>query len=121
MGKQNIEVVDNMEFLIEELHKEWDRSGADKASVFISLKDVEEINRAILVRIAKVQKKAENEEIDFKKFIKLTKESYVLLRLARKIKTEEHRTYNNGTCYVFEVHLDRDELKLFKKMFRKMV
>lgn len=121
MRKQNIEVVDNMEFLIEELHKEWDRSGADKASVFISLKDVEEINRAILVRIAKVQKKAENEEIDFKKFIKLTKESYVLLRLARKIKTEEHRTYNNGTCYVFEVRLDRDELKLYSKMFRKMV
>lgn len=121
MGKQNSDVVKNMEFLIEELHMEWDRSGADKASVFISLNDVEDVNKAILLRIAKVQKKAEDEGIDFKKFIKLSKECYVLLRLARKIKTEEHRTYNNGTCYVFEVHLDRDELKLFRKMFKKMM
>ena len=121
MGKVNIEVVENMEFLIDELHKEWDRSGADKASVFISLNDVEALNRAILVCIDKVQKKAESEESDFQKYIKLTKESYVLLRLARKIKTEEHRTYHNGNCYVLEVHLDRDELKLFRKMFKKMV
>lgn len=41
----------------------------------------------------------------------------MLLRLARKIKTEEHKAYRNGTCYEFEVALDKDELKLFKEMF----
>lgn len=35
MGKQNKEIIDNMEFLMKELHKEWDRTGAVKASVFI--------------------------------------------------------------------------------------
>ena len=41
MGKQNKEIIDNMEFLMKELHKEWDRTGADKASVSISLNNVE--------------------------------------------------------------------------------
>lgn len=117
MGKQNKEIIDNMEFLIKELHKEWDRTGAEKASVSISLNDVEDVHKAILLRIAKQQKRAENDKITFKKSVKLSKESYVLLRLARKIKTEEHKTYHNGTCYEFEVALDKDELSLFKEMF----
>lgn len=117
MGKQNKEIIDNMEFLMKELHKEWDRTGAEKASVSISLNDVEDVHKAILLRIAKQQKRAENDKITFKKSVKLSKESYVLLRLARKIKTEEHKTYHNGTCYEFEVALDKDELSLFKEMF----
>ena len=43
MGKQKNEIVENMDFLMNELHKEWDRSGAVKASVFISLNDVEDM------------------------------------------------------------------------------
>lgn len=117
MGKQNGEIIDNMEFLMKELHKEWDRTGAVKASVSISLNDVEDVHKVILLRIAKQQKRAENDKITFKKSIKLSKECYVLLRLARKIKTEEHKTYHNGTCYEFEVALDKDELSLFKEMF----
>lgn len=117
MGKQNKEIIDNMEFLMKELHKEWDRSGANKASVFISLDEVEEVNKTLLLRIAKQQKEAETGDITFKKSVKLSRECYILLRLARKIKAEEHKSYNNGTCYEFEVALDKDELKLFKEMF----
>ena len=121
MGKQNKEIIDNMEFLMKELHKEWDRSGANKASVFISLDEVEEVNKALLLRIAKQQKEAETGDITFKKSVKLSRECYILLRLARKIKAEEHKSYNNGTCYEFEVALDKDELKLFKEMFNGKV
>lgn len=117
MGKQNKEIIDNMEFLMKELHKEWDRSGANKASVFISLDEVEEVNKTLFLRIAKQQKEAETGNITFKKSVKLSRECYILLRLARKIKAEEHKSYNNGTCYEFEVALDKDELKLFKEMF----
>ena len=117
MGKQNKEIIDNMEFLMKELHKEWDRSGANKASVFISLDEVAEVNRTLFLRIAKQQKEAETGNITFKKSVKLSRECYILLRLARKIKAEEHKSYNNGTCYEFEVALDKDELKLFKEMF----
>jgi len=49
--------------------------------------------------------------------VRLSRECYILLRLARKIKTEESKIYRNGTCYEFEVALDKDELKLFKEMF----
>ena len=63
MGKQNKEIIDNMEFLMKELHKEWDRSGANKASVFISLNEVEDVNRTILLRISKKQKEAENSKV----------------------------------------------------------
>lgn len=121
MGKQNKEIIDNMEFLMKELHKEWDRSGANKASVFISLDEVEEVNKTLLLRIAKQQKEAETRDITFKKSVKLSRECYILLRLARKIKAEEHKSYNNGTCYEFEVALDKDELKLFKEMFNGKV
>lgn len=117
MGKQNKEIIDNMEFLMKELHKEWDRSGAVKASVFISLDEVEEVNKTLLLRIAKQQKEAEIGDITFKKSVKLSRECYILLRLARKIKAQEHKSYNNGTCYEFEVALDKEELKLFKEMF----
>mgnify|MGYP000330502135 FL=1 len=121
MGKQNKEIIDNMEFLMKELHKEWDRSGANKASFFISLDEVEEVNKTLLLRIAKQQKEAETGDITFKKSVKLSRECYILLRLARKIKAEEHKSYNNGTCYEFEVALDKDELKLFKEMFNGKV
>ncbi len=121
MEKKNKEITDNMEFLMKELHKEWDRSGANKASVFISLDEVEDVNRALLLRISKKQKEAEESYITFKQSVRLSRECYILLRLARKIKAEESRTYRNGTCYEFEVALDRDELKLFKKMFGRKV
>lgn len=121
MGKQNKEIIDNMEFLMKELHKEWDRSGANKASFFISLDEVEEVNKTLLLRIAKQQKEAETGDITFKKSVKLSRECYILLRLARKIKAEEHKSYNNGTYYEFEVALDKDELKLFKEMFNGKV
>lgn len=121
MGKQNKEIIDNMEFLMKELHKEWDRTGATKASVFISLDEVEDVHKAILLRIAKQQKEVEAGDITFKKSVKLSRECYILLRIARKIKAEEHKTYQNGNCYKFEVAFDKDELKLFKEMFNGKV
>ncbi len=121
MGKQNKEIMDNMEFLMKELHKEWDRSGANKASVFISLDEVEEVNKTILLRIAKKQREAEKGNITFKQGVRLSRECYILLRLARKIKTGETKSYRDGTCYEFEVAFDKEEWKLFKEMFSGMV
>ena len=73
MGKQNKEIIDNMEFLMKELHKEWDRTGAVKASVFISLEEVEDVNKVILLRIAKQHKEVENGDITFKKSVRLSR------------------------------------------------
>ena len=40
MKSDSTTVIKNMEFLVKELHKEWDRSGTSKASVIISLEEV---------------------------------------------------------------------------------
>ena len=37
MKSDSTTVIKNMEVLVKELHKEWDRSGVTKASVIISL------------------------------------------------------------------------------------
>lgn len=116
MGKQN-EMVKNMEFLLKELHKEWDRPGANKASVFISLDEVEEVNKVVLLRISKKQKEAESDALTFKQSVRLSRECYILLRLARKIKTGETKAYRGGTCYEFELEMDKEELKLYKELF----
>lgn len=47
MKSDSTTVIKNMEFLVKELHKEWDRSGAAKASVIISLDEVEAINEKV--------------------------------------------------------------------------
>ncbi len=70
---------------------------------------------------AEDMKEVEAGDITFKKSVRLSRECYILLRLARKIKAEEHKTYQNGNCYKFEVALDKDELKLFKEMFNGKV
>ena len=43
MKSDSTTVIKNMEFLVKELHKEWDRSGASKASVIITLEEVDGI------------------------------------------------------------------------------
>ena len=109
-----------MEFLMSELHKEWDRTGATKVSVFILLEEVEEINDKIVTTIAKWQNQAEN-TIDFKECVMLSRENYVLLRLARKIREEETKTYKLAENSEFVVDLDKEELKLYKSMFQDKI
>ena len=109
-----------MEFLMSELHKEWDRTGATKASVLISLEEVEEVNKTLVATIMKRQEQADK-AIDFKECVRLSKENYILLRLARKIKKEEDRTNKLALGLEFEVALDKEELKLFKGIFKSKV
>lgn len=121
MGKQNNGIIENMEFMMKELHREWDRSGADKASVFIALDEAEDVNKTILLRIAKQEKIVETGNITFKKSMRLSRECYILLRLARKIKVQEYKAYNDGAYGNLRVSLDREELKLFKELFNGKV
>ena len=59
-----------------ELHKEWDRTGATKASVLISLEEVEEVNKTLVATIMKRQEQADK-AIDFKECVRLSKENYI--------------------------------------------
>lgn len=117
MKKDSNEIVKDMEFLMKELHKEWDRSGVTKASVVISLQEVEEVNQVLLLKIAKTHELVEAKEMAFKESVTLSRECYVLLRLARKIKANEDKTNQEAMNLEFSVPLDKEELKLFKELF----
>lgn len=117
MKKDDKEFVNDMEFMMKELHKEWDRSGVTKASVVISLEEVEEVNQVLLLRIAKTHESTEAKEMTLKESLTLSRECYVLLRLARKIKAKEDKTNQKAMDLEFSVPLDKEELKLFKELF----
>nr|WP_294485165.1 hypothetical protein [uncultured Anaerosporobacter sp.] len=117
MNKDGKEIVNNMEVLMKELHKEWDRSGVTKASVVISIEEVEKVNKVLKMRIAKAQALAVEKMMTFKENIFLSRDCYVLLRLARKIKAKEDKTNKKAMDLEFSVELDKEELKLFKEMF----
>ena len=106
MKSDSTTVIKNMEFLVKELHKEWDRSGASKASVIIFLEEVDGIN--------------DEDGLTFKQSIAKSKECYVLLRVVRKIAKEKDKCEKQAIDNEFAIELDKDELKLFKGLFAEM-
>ena len=66
MKSDSTTVIKNMEFLVKELHKEWDRSGTSKASVIISLEEVDGINDKLKEIIYQTQKSVDEDELTFK-------------------------------------------------------
>lgn len=96
MKSDSTTVIKNMEFLVKELHKEWDRSGVTKASVIISLEEVDGINDKLKEIIYQTQKSVDEDELTFKQSIAKSKECYVLLRVVRKIARMTYFRYLRG-------------------------
>lgn len=111
------EMIKNMEFLMKELQKEWERSGVTKATVIILPEDVEGINQTFAKRIVKQQESLENDTMTFVQSIRLSRENYVLLRLIKKIKEKEDRILQKGEGCEIHVPMDKEELALYKTMF----
>ena len=112
MKSDSTTVIKNMEFLVKELHKEWDRSGDSKASVIISLEEVDGINDKLKEIIYQTQKSVDEDE--------LTKDCYVILRVVRKIAKKKDKCEKQAIDNEFAIELDKDELKLFKGLFAEM-
>ena len=100
------DLMKDMEFLINELHKEWDRSGATKATVIIGIEEASEVNQTLAAKIVEKQELLEKDELSFKQSIGLSRENYVLLRLVKKIKAKEDKTNEKGLDMEFSVPLD---------------
>lgn len=111
------EVMKNMEFLMKELHKEWERSGITKATVIIQQEEVEAVNQVLIKKIAVQQEGLENDTMTFAQSIRLSKESYVLLRMIKKIKAKEDKMNSKSEGNELYVPMDKDELALYKTMF----
>ena len=112
------ETVKNMEYLVKLLHKEWERSGRTKAEVSIDITDKKEVGAKLTAEIQERQKQLENVEMDFKECMELSKENFVLLRLARKIKKVGDRAGRRENAVSFTVEMDKEEYKLFSTLIK---
>ncbi len=112
------ETVKNMEYLVKLLHKEWERSGRTKAEVSIGITDKKEVGAKLTAEIQERQKQLEAAETDFKECMELSRENFVLLRLARKIKKAADRAERREEAVSFTVEMDKEEYKLFSMLIK---
>lgn len=112
------ETVKNMEHLVKLLHKEWERSGRTKAEVSIDITDKNKVGAKLTVEIQERQKQLETAGMDFKECMALSKENFILLRLARKIKKAEDRAGRRENAVSFTVEMDKEEYKLFSTLIK---
>lgn len=76
MKNEQTAVIKDMEFLLNELHKEWERPGEVKSSVSIPYEKVEEISRKLNVIVYETQQSADSDGLAFKQSIAKSKQSY---------------------------------------------
>lgn len=112
------ETVKNMEYLVKLLHKEWERSGRTKAEVSIDITDKNKVGAKLTAEIQERQKQLEAVGMDFKECMALSKENFILLRLAKKIKKAEDRAGHREDAVSFTVEMDKEEYKLFSTLIR---
>ena len=112
------ETVKNMEHLVKLLHKEWERSGRTKAEVSIDITDKNKVGAKLTAEIQERQKQLETAGMDFKECMALSKENFILLRLARKIKNAEDRAGRRENAVSFTVEMDKEEYKLFSMLIK---
>lgn len=112
------ETVKNMEHLVKLLHKEWERSGRTKAEVSVDITDKKKVWEKLTAEISERQKQLEAVGMDFKECMELSKENFVLLRLAKKIKKAADRAERREDAVSFAVEMDKEEYKLFSMLIR---
>ena len=108
----------DMEYLLLELHKEWERSGKTRATVVFQLEEMNEISCKLKQKIADRQELLKYEELTFEQSIQLTKQNYILLRLIKKILSKEQRVNKKGIDCEFSVLFDKEEYMILKELFQ---
>ena len=121
MKNEQTAVIKDMEFLLNELHKEWERPGEVKSSVSIPYEKVEEISRKLNVIVYETQQSADSDGLAFKQSIAKSKQCYVLLRIMRKIVKGKGKCDRQAVDAEFVIELDGEESKLFKEMFSELL
>lgn len=117
MKTEGAGIARDMEFLVKELHKEWDRTGAVEASVPIPPEQAGAVNGKIKEHIRKRQKLLEGADMTFQQSMCRAKECYILFRLAKKIQRQEARVDIRCKDDGFSIQLDQEEYQLFRRMF----
>ena len=103
-----------MEYVLKFLEREWERTGETKEVQVIGLREISLVNFEIERKI-KENKEQLSLDISFRNSLKLTRENYVLLRLARKSKAEKDKADQDNQRW-FYVGLDVEEYELYMKI-----
>lgn len=115
--KENVEK--NMEFLIKELQKEWDISKETKHKVSVSVEDAKKLRIKVQQQIADVGELLQNQEsMSFKESMRLCRENFVTLRVARKIIAGEKEAKDLDYTE-FLIPFDKDEYSCFRKLVKE--
>lgn len=100
-----------MEYVLKLLEREWERTGETEEVQVIGLREISMVNFQIEKKI-KENKEKLLADISFRDSLKQTRENYVLLRLAKKIKAERDKADCENRRW-FYVCLDAEEYALF--------
>lgn len=111
-----METLKDMEYLIKLLHKEWERSGVTKVKIIMNLAYKEVVFKRLAEEVEKIQKLSHVAEIDFQECMKLSKESFLLLRIANKI----HVANEVDNEFSFTVVFDKEEYQLFLTLMKSL-
>ena len=115
MNKEKDQIMKNMEFLMTELHKEWERSGKTRAVVIINVSQTEAVNKHLVDVIQKNTGTLGDKDLDFEESVAYTRENYVLLRMLKKVKVAEDKL-KERKGEEFSVELDKEEYRLFQEV-----
>lgn len=107
------ETVRNMEYLLKLLQNEWECSGRTKAQASLNPEDAKEVGARLAEEIKKRQGQLDRDVMTFRHSMELSKENYILLRLAKKIKKAADKAEGKEGEASFIVDLDREEYNLF--------
>lgn len=110
------ELIKNMEYMVKLLHKEWERSGRTTAEAVIKTSDLPTVSKRAAAAIMEKQARLETVEMTFKQGMELSRENFVLLRLARKVEMADRRAAKSGADTEVCIELDREEHRLFAKI-----
>ena len=108
------EVMDNMEYLMQELHREWARSGPSRISCTLQ----SEVQGALAKQVEKQQLLLEREELTFQKSVQLLRMNYILLRLAKKMKAEQAQKSKDNDSGDLGLLLDEEEEQALSELMQ---
>lgn len=103
------DIFDDMGFLVQELHKEWERTGAVKAAVLLTNEEVRKLADRLAEYIRQVTGETGTEELSFQQYIRDSREYSILFRLAGKVRLLNDRAKKNQTETGYRLTLDAEE------------
>ena len=114
--KSNNEIMRNMEFIIDELKKEWDMSKETKHYVGLSIAKAEKIRKKMQQYIISCSAVLnEDDTLSFKQSMKYCRDNNIMFRLARKLITKyDYAVEKKKDNIVLE--LDKEEFKAYREI-----